>query len=126
MAPQFIIAHDLGTTGNKATLYDADGQLVGSAFHGYDVEYAHPRWAEQDPEDWWRAVCVSTHKLLAETKIAGHEIACVYSQPPRPAGRGKQERPTPVHAFAALRGLEVRTPTWPSTTLPWRTSERSA
>ena len=27
---------------------------------------------------------------------AGHEIACVYSQPPRPAGRGKQERPTPV------------------------------
>lgn len=41
---------------------------------------------------------------------AGHDIACVYSQPPRPAGRGKQERPTPVHAFAAARGLEVRTP----------------
>ncbi|PZO54170.1 MAG: methionyl-tRNA formyltransferase [Alphaproteobacteria bacterium] len=41
---------------------------------------------------------------------AGHEIACVYSQPPRPAGRGKQDRPTPVHAFAAERGLEVRTP----------------
>src|SRR5262245_53808975 len=41
---------------------------------------------------------------------AGHEIACVYSQPPRPAGRGRQERPTAVHAFAAERGLEVRTP----------------
>ena len=41
---------------------------------------------------------------------ARHEIACVYSQPPRPAGRGKQERPTPVAAFAAERGLEVRTP----------------
>jgi methionyl-tRNA formyltransferase len=41
---------------------------------------------------------------------AGHDIACVYSQPPRPAGRGKQERQTPVHAFAAARGLEVRTP----------------
>lgn len=41
---------------------------------------------------------------------AGHDVACVYSQPPRPAGRGKQERPTPVHAFAAARGLEVRTP----------------
>lgn len=41
---------------------------------------------------------------------AGHEVACVYSQPPRPAGRGKQERQTPVHAFAASRGLEVRTP----------------
>jgi methionyl-tRNA formyltransferase len=41
---------------------------------------------------------------------AEHEIACVYSQPPRPAGRGKQERATPVAAFAAERGLEVRTP----------------
>jgi methionyl-tRNA formyltransferase len=41
---------------------------------------------------------------------AGHEIACVYSQPPRPAGRGRQQRPTPVHAFAAAANLEVRTP----------------
>ncbi len=41
---------------------------------------------------------------------AGHDVACVYSQPPRPAGRGKQERPTPVHALAAARGIEVRTP----------------
>jgi len=41
---------------------------------------------------------------------AGHDVACVYSQPPRPAGRGKQDRPTPVHAFAASRGIEVRTP----------------
>lgn len=47
---------------------------------------------------------------LAALLEAGHDIACVYSQPPRPAGRGKQERPTPVHAFAAERGLEVRTP----------------
>lgn len=47
---------------------------------------------------------------LAALIEAGHEIACVYSQPPRPAGRGKQERPTPVHAFAAARGLDVRTP----------------
>ncbi len=41
---------------------------------------------------------------------AGHEIACVYTQPPRPAGRGRETRPCPVHAFALERGLEVRTP----------------
>ena len=41
---------------------------------------------------------------------AGHEIAAVYCQPPRPAGRGKKERPTPVHARAAELGLEVRHP----------------
>ncbi|MEM7295658.1 MAG: methionyl-tRNA formyltransferase [Pseudomonadota bacterium] len=42
---------------------------------------------------------------------AGHEISCVYSQPPRPAGRGKKLRPTPVHARAEALGLDVRTPT---------------
>ncbi len=41
---------------------------------------------------------------------AGHEIAAVYCQPPRPAGRGKKDRPTPVHARAAALGLEVRHP----------------
>ena len=41
---------------------------------------------------------------------AGHEIACVYSQPPRPAGRGKKPTPTPVHTFAEANGLEVRHP----------------
>jgi methionyl-tRNA formyltransferase len=41
---------------------------------------------------------------------ARHEVVCVYSQPPRPAGRGKELRRTPVHEVAAARGLEVRTP----------------
>ncbi|MFW8595773.1 methionyl-tRNA formyltransferase [Cribrihabitans neustonicus] len=41
---------------------------------------------------------------------AGHEIAAVYCQPPRPAGRGKKDRPTAVHARAAALGLEVRHP----------------
>jgi len=41
---------------------------------------------------------------------AGHEVVCVYSQPPRPAGRGQALRETPVHRFAASRGIEVRTP----------------
>lgn len=41
---------------------------------------------------------------------AGHEIAAVYCQPPRPAGRGKKDRPTPVHARAAALGLDVRHP----------------
>lgn len=44
--------------------------------------------------------------LVAE----GHEIVAVYCQPPRRAGRGKKERPTPVHARALELGLEVRHP----------------
>ena len=41
---------------------------------------------------------------------AGHEIACVYTRAPRPAGRGQNERPSPVHARAAALGLAVRAP----------------
>lgn len=41
---------------------------------------------------------------------AGHDIAAVYCQPPRPAGRGKKDRPTAVHARAAQMGLDVRHP----------------
>lgn len=48
--------------------------------------------------------------VLAALAEAGHEIACVYSQPPRPAGRGKKLTPTPVHRYAKEQGYEVRTP----------------
>lgn len=41
---------------------------------------------------------------------AGHDIAAVYSQPPRPAGRGKALRPSPVHVAAQAMGIDVRTP----------------
>ena len=49
-------------------------------------------------------------RALAVLVEAGHEIACVYSQPPRPRGRGQALAPSPVHAFAEGRGVEVRTP----------------
>lgn len=39
-----------------------------------------------------------------------HEVVCVYSQPPRPAGRGKKDRPSPVQAKAEALGLPVRHP----------------
>lgn len=48
---------------------------------------------------------------LAELVSSGHEIVAVYSQPPKPRGRGQQLQPSPVHAFAEGLGLEVRTPT---------------
>ena len=47
---------------------------------------------------------------LAELIAAGHEIACVYTQPPRPKGRGLSEEKSPVHKLAESAGIEVRTP----------------
>ena len=74
---ELILAHDLGTTGNKASLFDRQGCAVASAFAGYGVSYPRPGWAEQDAEDWWRAVAASTGKLLAQEGIAPGDVAAV-------------------------------------------------
>jgi len=47
---------------------------------------------------------------LNALNAAGHEIVCVYCQPPRPAGRGQKDRRTPVHVRAAELGLPIRHP----------------
>lgn len=47
---------------------------------------------------------------LAAIVEAGHEVVCVYSQPPAPRGRGQELKPSPVHAFAEAHGIPVRTP----------------
>jgi methionyl-tRNA formyltransferase len=61
-----------------------------------------------------RLIFMGTPDFAVETLkafiAAGHEIACVYSQPPRAKGRGLALTPTPVHAFAQAHGIEVRTP----------------
>ncbi len=77
MAEKFILAHDLGTSGNKASLFDAEGTLRASAFSGYETTYPHPNWAEQNPEDWWQAVCQSTQQLLSTAKISPGDVACI-------------------------------------------------
>lgn len=74
---EYILAHDLGTSGNKATLFDTDGNLVGSRTDAYDTYYDHPLWAEQDAADWWRAVCHSTKELLKAYGISGDQVAAV-------------------------------------------------
>ncbi|NLG52080.1 MAG: xylulokinase [Chloroflexi bacterium] len=74
---ELILAHDTGTTGNKASLFDAEGRLLCSAFVGYQTHYPRPGWAEQNPQDWWRALCASTARLLSESGCRAQDIAVV-------------------------------------------------
>jgi xylulokinase len=77
MAEKLILAHDLGTTGNKASLFDESGKVRASVFAPYEVSYPRPGWAEQNPEDWWQAVCDSTRQLLVEARVGPGDVACV-------------------------------------------------
>ena len=68
MSTALLLAHDLGTSGNKATLFDTDGNLLVSKTVPYDTFYSNVTWAEQDPLVWWEAVCASTRAILQEHK----------------------------------------------------------
>jgi len=72
---EYLLAHDLGTSGNKATLFDVDGKMVASKTSRYETNFFNNNWAEQDPADWWRAVCESSQALLSE--IDPGEVAAV-------------------------------------------------
>jgi xylulokinase len=52
---QTLIGLDVGTTGVKGVAIDADGRVVATASAEYPLSTPQPGWAEQDPEDWWRA-----------------------------------------------------------------------
>jgi len=54
-AAQVLIGLDVGTTGVKAVAISPDGRMLGSVTEEYALSTPQPGWAEQDPEDWWRA-----------------------------------------------------------------------
>jgi xylulokinase len=60
-----IIAHDLGTSGDKASLHTMDGEIVATCTTTYGTHHAAGGIAEQDPGDWWRAVGESTRQLVS-------------------------------------------------------------
>lgn len=73
---EYIIAYDLGTGGNKASLYNIDGNCVAENFIAYDTYYPEKGFHEQKPGDWWQAIVESTHNLLEQTDISGQQIKC--------------------------------------------------
>ncbi|MCZ4301902.1 xylulokinase [Microbacterium oxydans] len=70
-----IIAHDLGTTGNKASLHHDDGRLLASVTVPYPAHFAAGGVAEQNPSDWWNAVVGATRDLIARTGTVATDIA---------------------------------------------------
>jgi len=72
-----IISFDLGTAGNKALLYDKDGNCLASAFVPYTTQYPQVGRHEQRPLDWWNAVVTSTWELLKSSGVEKNDIACV-------------------------------------------------
>jgi len=65
----YLLGIDVGTTGSKALLIDEGGGIVTIYTEEYPLNTPQPQWAEQDPEDWWRAVTESIRAALEISRI---------------------------------------------------------
>lgn len=81
----YILAHDLGTSGNKAVLYSEDGRLVYSCTKKYGMKVENANWCEQNADDWWNAVVEVTRdvcdkfnpKDIAAVSFSGQMMGCL-------------------------------------------------
>lgn len=81
---KILLGIDVGTTCAKASLFTPQGRCLATGQSEYNTHYVRPGWAEQDPEDWWSAVCVATRQALAEVPEGPRRVAgvAVSSQAP--------------------------------------------
>jgi len=74
----YVLGIDIGTGGTRALIIDKYGKVVSSATEEHEP-FASPQigWAEQKPDDWWRAAGIAVRKALGNADLGGDAIACV-------------------------------------------------
>jgi xylulokinase len=74
----YVLGVDVGTGGTRALIMGRDGRVFASATAEHEpFASPHPGWAEQRPEDWWRAAGIAIHKALAKGQLRSEQISCV-------------------------------------------------
>lgn len=71
---QYLLGIDIGTSACKIAVFHRDGKLQASASGDYKVYYPCPGWAEQNPEEWWDAVCKATRICLEKGNVSPKDI----------------------------------------------------
>ena len=72
-----LLGIDIGTSACKIALFDREGRVLSAVTADYPVYYPRPGWAEQNPEEWWEAVCAAIKKALGQGGAAPEDIAGV-------------------------------------------------
>ncbi len=92
---QLLLGIDVGTTAAKAALFTPDGQLQSVGDSEYSVSHVRPGWVEQNPEDWWQAVCSAIRQALAQVPNGAERVAgiAVSAQAPTLIALDRSGRP---------------------------------
>jgi len=70
----YLLTHDVSSSGCKAAIVTIDGHMVETAFESYPTDYPQPLWAEQNPEDWWGAIIQSTQRVMKTSGVKPDQI----------------------------------------------------
>ncbi|MEC4895096.1 MAG: glycerol kinase GlpK [Oscillatoria sp. PMC 1051.18] len=73
----YILALDLGTTGSRAIVFDASGNLVTQAYQELKQYYPKPGWLEHDPTEIWQDTCTVIQQALAKKSISPQQIVAL-------------------------------------------------
>lgn len=73
----YLLGIDIGTSACKVAIFRKDGTVVASGTGDYPVYYPRPGWAEQNPEEWWSAVCQAIKSCLHKGQVDPTDIAGV-------------------------------------------------
>lgn len=71
---EFLLGIDIGTSACKIAVFNKQGQVMADSTGEYNVYYPKPGYAEQDPEDWWKAVCSAVKSALDKGGISPYDI----------------------------------------------------
>lgn len=74
---QLLLGIDIGTSACKIAVFEKNGTVIAAGSGDYPVYYPQPGWAEQNPDEWWTAVCETIKTLLEKNHIDAREIAGV-------------------------------------------------
>lgn len=77
MLPGYILALDLGTTGNRAFVFDADGKIVANAYKELTQYYPKPGWLEHNALEIWSDTCWVIQTAIAKAQILSSQIAAI-------------------------------------------------
>src|SRR5215813_14404984 len=77
MTERYVIGVDGGTESLRAGVFDLQGRLRGFASSPYSTIFPQPSWAEQNPDDWWRAIGWAVRQAVQEAKIRPDEVAAL-------------------------------------------------
>lgn len=75
MTKQYLLGIDIGTSACKVALFGKDGKVETAVSEGYPVYYPHPGWAEQNPDEWWEAVCKAIWTVISSSGVSPDDIA---------------------------------------------------